>query len=276
MNVVLLTGVATDAQLRYTPNGKPILNFRIAGVRTIQRGDGQTADVFSSHIVSLYGERAERWAALIGDDPLPQAVHAQARLRSYATDQPDGSKRYGTSIDIDQLHFLPGDHEIRQGEYGPLLVGGASRALLLGNVTRDGELRYTSNGNAVANLNIAVNEYNPVTKESRGNFITVTAWGEALANTAAECTKGTPVRVAGAVVLSSWDDRDGNKRYQLRVNADEILRLASPAYQGDDRPARTAPATAPATGTRPAAPAKPAARQLDIDEEFPPEEDLPF
>lgn len=274
MNLVLMTGVATDAELRYTPSGNPILNFRISGVRSIRRPDGDPVEVFSSHRVALYGSRAERWTSVLADNPLPQPVHAVTRLRSWASEQPDGTKRFGTNIDVDQLHLLPGQHEIREGEYGPLLVGGFSRAMLLGNNVRDNDLRYTPNGHAVANLTIAVNEYDPVNKTERANFISVTCWGEALATIAAESKKGTPLRVTGSLHLSSWE-KDGEKRYQLRVNADDIVRLASPAFpdapERATKPAATStakPATTPAAATRP----QPA---LDIDE-FPPEEDLPF
>nr|MDQ3398547.1 single-stranded DNA-binding protein [Deinococcota bacterium] len=74
-----------------------------------------------------------------------------------------------------------------------------------------------------------------------------------------------PVRVTGRITNESWEDADGNKRYATRVEAAEVYAVARPGAKGD--------AKGSAKGDKEPATAS---KSLDIDEEFPPEEALPF
>lgn len=95
---------------------------------------------------------------------------------------------------------------------------------LVGNATRDPELRYTTSGRGVATFGLAVNrryqangEWQEVT-----SFFDVTAWGT-LGENVAECvTKGTRLVVVGRLEQRSWDTQDGDKRSKVEVVADEI------------------------------------------------------
>ncbi len=103
---------------------------------------------------------------------------------------------------------------------------------IVGNVTRDPELRYTPNGASVTNFSVAWNrryERNGQQVEEVSYF-DVTCWGTLADNVAASLTKGTRVMVTGQLEQRSWDTPDGQKRSKVEIKADDVapsLRWAS-------------------------------------------------
>jgi len=105
-----------------------------------------------------------------------------------------------------------------------------NKVFLMGNLTRDPELRYVPSGTAVANFSIAVNR---VYKDSAGekkeevSFIRVVVWGR-MAETCSEyLTKGRPVLVEGRLQSRSWEAQDGQKRSTLEVIAQSVQFIGS-------------------------------------------------
>jgi single-strand DNA-binding protein len=95
---------------------------------------------------------------------------------------------------------------------------------LVGNVTRDPELRYTTGGRGVASFGMAVNRRYQVNGEwqEQTSFFNVVAWGTLGENAAACVTKGTRLVVFGRLEQRSWDTQDGDKRTVVEVIADEL------------------------------------------------------
>ncbi len=97
---------------------------------------------------------------------------------------------------------------------------------LIGNVTRDPELRFTPSGAAVANFGLAVNRrwMNRKTNEWEEDvsFFDVVCWRELAENCTESLTKGTRVMVSGRLDQRSWDTQEGEKRSKVEVVADEI------------------------------------------------------
>ncbi|MEN7972510.1 MAG: single-stranded DNA-binding protein [Verrucomicrobiota bacterium] len=141
-----------------------------------------------------------------------------------------------------------------------------NRVLLMGNLTRNPEIRYTPSGTAVADLGLAVNES---FKNKAGEtveqtcFVDVVVWGRQAETAAEYLHKGSPVFVEGRLQLDQWENQQGEKRSKLRVRADRVQFLGSPG-KGSEYAA--APASAmPATGsTPPPAPAPEAADDDDV------------
>lgn len=96
-----------------------------------------------------------------------------------------------------------------------------NKVILLGNLTRDPEVRYTPKGTAVADLGIAVNRtYTAENGEKREEvtFVDVTFWGRTAENAGQYLKKGRPVFIEGRLQLDSWDDKQsGQKRSKLKV-----------------------------------------------------------
>lgn len=100
-------------------------------------------------------------------------------------------------------------------------------ATVVGNVTRDPELRYTANGVALATFGIAVNRRakNATTgawEDADPEFFDVTCWRELGENVVESIVKGTRVVVTGRLSQRSWETDDGQKRSKVEVVADEV------------------------------------------------------
>lgn len=101
-----------------------------------------------------------------------------------------------------------------------------STVTLVGNLTRDPELRYTQSGVAQLTLGLAVGRrwQNRQTQqwEEQTSYFDVVLWRDAAENAASSLTKGTRVVVTGRLEQRSWDTPEGEKRYKVEVVADEI------------------------------------------------------
>ena len=105
-----------------------------------------------------------------------------------------------------------------------------NKVFLIGNLTRDPELRYTPGGTAVANLGIAVNRR---FKDSSGElkeevcFLTVTVWDKQAEACCQYLKKGRPVFVEGVLQSRFWETSDGQKRSAIDVRAERVQFLGS-------------------------------------------------
>jgi single-strand DNA-binding protein len=136
---------------------------------------------------------------------------------------------------------------------------------LVGNLTRDPEIRFTATGRAVASFGIAVGRRYQVNGEwqEQTSYFNVTAWGQLGENAAATFTKGTRVVVTGRLEQHEYTSREGEKRTAIDVIADELgpsLRWATatvvrtPKQDGQGGGATNRPAN---TGTNPGTEATP-------------------
>jgi len=106
-----------------------------------------------------------------------------------------------------------------------------NKVILVGNLGRDPELRYTPSGMAVANLNIATNEVwtdKSGEKKERTEWHRVVVWGKQAEVLNSYLTKGRQVYVEGSLQTRSWDDKSGTKRYTTEVRANRVLMLGRP------------------------------------------------
>ena len=111
---------------------------------------------------------------------------------------------------------------------------------LVGNITRDPELRFTPSGQATASFGIAVNRRYQVNNEwqEQTSFFDVVAWAQLGENAAASLAKGARVIVNGRLEQRSWETQDGEKRSKVEIIADEIgpsLRWATAEVKKNDR-----------------------------------------
>ena len=111
---------------------------------------------------------------------------------------------------------------------------------IVGNCTRDPELRYTSGGRGVVSFGVAVNRRYQQNNEwvEQVSFFDVTAWATLGENVAASITKGTRVIVYGRLEQRSWDTDAGEKRSKTEIVADSIgpdLRWATALVEKTER-----------------------------------------
>lgn len=106
-----------------------------------------------------------------------------------------------------------------------------NKVFLAGNLTRDPELRYTPGGSAVADLNLAVSRtYLTKSSEQREEvcFVRIVVWGKQAQSSAQYLSKGSPVLVEGRLQYDTWESKDGEKRSQIKVQAERVQFLGRP------------------------------------------------
>jgi len=155
-----------------------------------------------------------------------------------------------------------------------------NKVLLLGNLTRDPEIRFTAKGTAVGDFGIAVNRR---VSDGNGNwtddvtFIDITVWGRTAENSEKFLKKGRGVFIEGRLQLDTWEDKEsGQKRSKLKVVAEEVQFLPDRnVAESSDRARETKTQResreAAESGQR-SAPAPGMADSLDAEEEG----DIPF
>ncbi len=109
-------------------------------------------------------------------------------------------------------------------------MAGINKAILIGNLGKDPELRRTNNGSTVVSFPLATTERwtdKNGERKDKTEWHNIVAWGK-LADLANQyLKKGRPVYIEGRITTNSWDDKDGNKRYRTEIVASQVQFLGS-------------------------------------------------
>ncbi|MEE9515851.1 MAG: single-stranded DNA-binding protein [Candidatus Adiutricales bacterium] len=118
-------------------------------------------------------------------------------------------------------------------------MAGVNKAILVGNLGRDPEIRYTQSGQAVCNFTLATTEtYTPKgsdTREDRTEWHRIVAWGKLAEICGEYLAKGKQVYIEGRLQTRDWEDRDGKKRTTTEIVA-LTMQMLGPAPQGERPP----------------------------------------
>ena len=130
-------------------------------------------------------------------------------------------------------------------------MGSVNKAIIVGNLGRDAEVRYTPGGTAVANISVATTEtWNDKSgqRQEKTEWHRVAIWGKTAEAIGEYLTKGRQVYVEGRIETRQWDDKDGQKRYTTEIRSDRVVLLGG---RGDGTE-HAAPPPKPSTGGGPA------------------------
>ncbi len=141
-----------------------------------------------------------------------------------------------------------------------------NRVILVGNLTRDVELRYTPGGTAVTDIGLAVNERVKKNDEwvDEVNFFDVTLWGRTAEVVSEYLSKGSPILIEGRLKYDTWE-QDGQKRSKVKIVGERMQMLGG---RGGGAPG--------GGGTPHAQQNQPAAAQSSASSPMPPDDDVPF
>ena len=118
-------------------------------------------------------------------------------------------------------------------------MGSVNKVILVGNLGRDAEVRYTQGGTPVATLNMATTEvWNDRTsgqRQEKTEWHRIVVWGKQAETLSEYLLRGRQIYVEGRLQTRQWDDRDGNKRYTTEVRADRVVLLGG---RGGEQPGR--------------------------------------
>ena len=115
-------------------------------------------------------------------------------------------------------------------------MGSVNKVILVGNLGRDAELRYTPGGAAVATLNMATTEtWNDKEgqRQEKTEWHRVVFWGKVAESLTEYLTKGKQVYVEGRLETRQWNDKDGNKRYTTEIKGFQIIPVGGKGVSGD-------------------------------------------
>jgi len=149
-----------------------------------------------------------------------------------------------------------------------------NKVMLIGNLTRDPELRHTPSGKSVSELGLAINRVwnnDQGQKQEETTFVEVTLWGRQAELAQQYLTKGRPVYIEGRLQLDSWDDKEtGKKRTKMRVIGENMQFLSSGNAGGGSSERSQQQSSAPQrSGSPQGASAAPA-------QDFQEDDDIPF
>lgn len=136
-------------------------------------------------------------------------------------------------------------------------MASVNKVILIGNLGRDPELRYTQSGQAVANFNIATTDRfndkdgNP---QERTEWHRIVVWGKQAENCAQYLSKGRSAYIEGNLQTRDWEDKEGIKRYTTEIRAQRVQFLGGPGGSGQRGGAAAGGAGAPSGDPGPPAP----------------------
>jgi len=119
-------------------------------------------------------------------------------------------------------------------------MGSVNKVILVGNLGRDAELRYTPGGAAVATINMATTEiWNDKggQRQEKTEWHRIVLWGKTAESLNEYLTKGKQIYVEGRLQTRQWDDKDGNKRYTTEIRGDRVVLLGGGGGGGAGRQA---------------------------------------
>ncbi|MBI2524127.1 single-stranded DNA-binding protein [Candidatus Peregrinibacteria bacterium] len=230
LNRIQLIGYQTQAvTVRKTPQGTSVTDLNIVAPYTYRTEGGQELIGRSYHVVTLWGGMADVAAQFVRAG---SQLFIAGRLQTDAwEDEKTGEKRSKTKVVAQEMIFLdPKDkqHERPTGVSGRTLQL-LNRADVIGNLTRDPEMRTTTSGQNVLSLGVATNERwkDKATGEmkERTEFHTVVVWGELAKEAAQVLRKGNRVFASGRVQTRSWETQAGVKRYTTEIVAETVSLL---------------------------------------------------
>ncbi len=160
-----------------------------------------------------------------------------------------------------------------------------NKVFLMGNLTRDPEVRYMPKGTAVADLGMAINltfRTQDGQEREEVTYVDIVTWGRQAETCGQYLSKGSPIFVEGRLQLDQWESKDGQKKSKLRVRAERVQFLGRPRnaeFREGGAPAAAGQAAGPSggpTGGGAPRPQRPAPPPADDNPPPPDEDDIPF
>lgn len=228
LNRAQVIGHLTQApEVRQTPNGQAVGDLNIVTRSVFTDASGKTIQTTAYYSVVVWRGLADIASRFLKKG---SQVYISGRLQTDEWEDDKGQKRSKTRLTADDMIML--DPKMPQAPVaaGSAVGGGLNQVEVLGNATRDPELRQTPNGEKVCNFGVATNF---VWKDRSGQdqekteFHNVVVWGPLAESVSQAIRKGRKVYVSGRLQTRSWETPDGQKRYSTEIVAEKALALGT-------------------------------------------------
>ncbi len=239
LNRVQIIGYQTQpVDVRKTPTGTSVVDLNLVTPYSFKAESGEMLDGKGFHVVTLWGPMAE----VAGKFVRPGAqLFIAGRLQTDSwQDEKTNEKRSKTKIvALDMILLDPKEGQRTLPEGSSAITQCLNRADVIGNVTRDPEMRTTTSGQKVLTLGVASNEKwkdrASGQEKERVEFHNVVLWGALAEQVAKSAKKGHRVFVTGRVQTRSWETKEGAKRTTTEIIAENVslLGITNPAVQNN-------------------------------------------
>lgn len=230
MNKVMLIGyVGRDPEIRYTSGGQPVTTFSISTNRRWTTNDGEARESNEWFNAVAWSSLAEAASVRLRQD---QRVYVEGHLQTRSWDDAEGQRHFRTEVIATRLILLDAgpkadDEQEPAGETDdmPLCL---NRVMIIGNLGRDPEMRYTPSGQAVTSFNVAATRTWTTASGERRNsteWFSVVAWGNLAEICNQYLTKGRRVYVEGELRTYGWEEPNGKKHFRTELVANEMIML---------------------------------------------------
>jgi single-strand DNA-binding protein len=229
LNKVMIIGfVEQDPGVRTTPQGQPVMSFSVFTNRRWTTSTGEPREFTEWFNVVAWGSLAEAASKWLKRS---QRIYAEGHLQTRSWEDTDGQRHSRTEVVATKL--IPIDHRDAppqetlpdENNETPLCL---NRVMVIGNLGRDPEMRYTPGGQAVTSFNLAATRTWTSANGGRRDtteWFNVVSWG----NLAEICNqyliKGRRVYVEGELRTRGWEQPDGKKLFRTELVANEMIML---------------------------------------------------
>ncbi|MDD5624001.1 MAG: single-stranded DNA-binding protein [Candidatus Peribacteraceae bacterium] len=229
LNRVHLVGYQTQPiELRQTPGGTSVVDLNLIVPFSFKSEKGEILQGKSFHVVTAWGSMAD----FAGQYVRPGShLFIAGRLQTDSwEDQTTKEKRSKTKIVALEMILLdPKDGQLPTPEGAKEILTSVNRAEIVGNVTRDPEIRTTTGGQQVLTMGVATNdrwkEKGTGEDRERAEFHNVVVWGTLADEVSRAIRKGNRAYVSGRVQTRSWETQQGQKRTTTEIIADQVSLL---------------------------------------------------
>ncbi len=236
-NKVHIIGYQTQpVTVRKTPTGTSVTDLNIVVPYRFKSESGEMLDGKGFHTVTLWGAMAE----VAGKFLKPGAqlfISGRLQTDSWEDEKTSEKKSKTKIVGMDMIMLDPKEGQLATPANAPSLTQCMNRADIIGNLTRDPEMRTTTGGQQVLTIGVATNEKwkdrQSGQDKERSEFHNVVVWGALAEEVARTLKKGNRVMVTGRVQTRSWETKEGSKRYTTEIIADTV------AFLGIKHPAVT-------------------------------------
>lgn len=229
MNKVTIIGfVEREVEIRRTANGQPVASFSVSTSRNWTTNAGENRKATEWFNVVAWGDLAEAAEAQLHKD---QRLYAEGHLQTRSWDDDQGQRHVRTEVVASKLIPME-DREViaarnveAMSEDTPLCL---NRVMVIGNMGRNPEMRYTPDGQAMTSFSLAATRTWTSAQSGRRDsteWFNVVSWGSLAEICNQYLAKGRRVYIEGELHTRGWEQPDGNKHFRTELVANEMIML---------------------------------------------------
>jgi single-strand DNA-binding protein len=229
MNKVLIIGfVERDPEMRYTTHGQAVASFSVSTRRRWTTNSGEDREAVEWFHVVAWGSLAEAASQLVKKD---LRIYVEGHLQTRSWEDADGQRHVRTEvvagklIPMDDREALANRELDPESEETPLCI---NRVMVIGNLGRDPEMRYTPEGQAVTSFSVAATctwTSSNGDRQDSTEWFNIVSWGSLAEICNQFLTKGRRVYVDGELRTRGWEQLDGRKHFRTELVASEMIML---------------------------------------------------